>query len=221
MSKSQNKHPKIEKVCRVCQKQYLGTTRARFCETCRKARWYKQNSDWAKKHPTETKNFDRVWRSKHPEQRKQITKSWYINKRKSNPEYFRARALKLKDYYQNNRERLLKDKVIYHIKNRDHINIKTKLWRKENPAMVAANNLKLRTRDPIDPELIKLVFKLYEYECMYCCSKENLSLEHILPITRGGDNNFENLGVACKSCNSSKGNKTIVEFMEWREMLTV
>jgi 5-methylcytosine-specific restriction endonuclease McrA len=91
--------------------------------------------------------------------------------------------------------------------------------RQQNPEKVAANNMKLRTRDPIDPELIKLVFKLYEYECMYCSSRDNLLLEHILPITRGGDNGFENLGVACRSCNSSKNNKTVIEFIEWRQKL--
>lgn len=52
--------------------------------------------------------------------------------------------------------------------------------------------------------------------CWYCgkpvseCG--NLSVEHILPRSKGGDNNFDNIAYACKSCNSSKGNKDLIEW---------
>lgn len=39
------------------------------------------------------------------------------------------------------------------------------------------------------------------------------SLEHLLPVSRGGTNEYCNLGVAHKSCNYSKQDKTIEE---WR-----
>ncbi len=52
--------------------------------------------------------------------------------------------------------------------------------------------------------------------CNYCGSTENLSLDHILPKKYGGEDNAENLIFACKTCNSSKGKKDLIEWMEYR-----
>ena len=38
------------------------------------------------------------------------------------------------------------------------------------------------------------------------------SLEHKIPLIRGGNNNYENLEIACRKCNSSKGKKTEEEY---------
>ncbi|KAI4325549.1 hypothetical protein MLD38_030934 [Melastoma candidum] len=49
------------------------------------------------------------------------------------------------------------------------------------------------------------------YTCQYCSSGENLTIDHILPISRGGEWTWENLVTACSRCNSRKGQKTIEE----------
>lgn len=48
--------------------------------------------------------------------------------------------------------------------------------------------------------------------CIYCGCAENLSWDHLIPISKGGPNIISNQVVACKSCNSSKGNKDIFEW---------
>ena len=40
------------------------------------------------------------------------------------------------------------------------------------------------------------------------------NLEHKTPLSRGGDNKVNNLGVACQKCNYSKGAKTEKEYRE-------
>ena len=55
--------------------------------------------------------------------------------------------------------------------------------------------------------------------CIYCLKSIEFgkdTLEHKIPIIRGGTNDYENLAVACFSCNSSKGRKTVEEYMEYR-----
>lgn len=49
--------------------------------------------------------------------------------------------------------------------------------------------------------------------CAYCGSNEKLEIEHIIPISRGGNHSIGNTTKACRSCNSSKGDRLL---MEWR-----
>lgn len=44
--------------------------------------------------------------------------------------------------------------------------------------------------------------------CLRCGSPNNLSIDHITPLAKGGDNSTNNLQTLCKSCNSSKGATT-------------
>jgi hypothetical protein len=43
--------------------------------------------------------------------------------------------------------------------------------------------------------------------CIYCENKTDLTLEHIMPRSRGGPDTTDNAVWVCKSCNSSKGDK--------------
>ena len=45
------------------------------------------------------------------------------------------------------------------------------------------------------------------YECVYCGTNDKLSVDHVIPISKGGTDEFENLVVACISCNSKKNSK--------------
>ncbi|XP_062189522.1 uncharacterized protein LOC133892645 isoform X2 [Phragmites australis] len=45
--------------------------------------------------------------------------------------------------------------------------------------------------------------------CQYCSSGDNLTIDHVIPISRGGKWEWENLVTACSRCNSRKGQKTL------------
>lgn len=55
----------------------------------------------------------------------------------------------------------------------------------------------------------KWVFAVYGEECLKCGTTENITIDHIKPVARGGKNRLWNLQPLCQSCNSSKGTKTI------------
>lgn len=52
--------------------------------------------------------------------------------------------------------------------------------------------------------------------CNYCGSEDNLSLDHIFPKRYGGTDSAENLIFACRTCNSSKGKKDLMDWMMYR-----
>ena len=54
----------------------------------------------------------------------------------------------------------------------------------------------------------KRIFKRDNYECCYCGSKRNLTVDHVIPKSRGGSNYWDNLVTSCGRCNSNKDNMT-------------
>lgn len=52
------------------------------------------------------------------------------------------------------------------------------------------------------------VFKRDDYECLYCGSKKDLTIDHVIPRSKGGKNTWDNLATCCSRCNLKKGNRT-------------
>lgn len=48
------------------------------------------------------------------------------------------------------------------------------------------------------------IFRRDGYKCGYCGSREKLTLDHIIPISKGGRSTWENLVTCCSKCNSKK-----------------
>jgi len=77
------------------------------------------------------------------------------------------------------------------IRRRDYINIRRRL---EQSGM---KRLRIYIRD--------------KFRCQYCGEKKvvsELTLDHIMPRSRGGDNSPINIVTACLKCNNRKGNRT-------------
>ncbi|MDX1640904.1 MAG: HNH endonuclease [Balneolaceae bacterium] len=52
------------------------------------------------------------------------------------------------------------------------------------------------------------VMKRDRHTCQYCGTKSDLTLDHVMPRSRGGEDTWENLVTACNHCNVKKGNRT-------------
>ena len=47
------------------------------------------------------------------------------------------------------------------------------------------------------------------HSCQYCgCKGSKLSIDHVMPRSRGGEDSWENVTTACLNCNVTKGNRT-------------
>lgn len=58
------------------------------------------------------------------------------------------------------------------------------------------------------------LWKSSPHTCFYCEKPliyEEATLDHVVPLSRGGTNNITNLVICCKVCNKAKGNK-----LDWK-----
>lgn len=56
------------------------------------------------------------------------------------------------------------------------------------------------------------IYKRDKYICQYCYKKMpngKLTIDHVIPRSKGGENSWENCVLACVSCNSRKGSKSL------------
>lgn len=65
---------------------------------------------------------------------------------------------------------------------------------------------------PCDRARLLSKWKRQNKHCAYCTDSAD-TIDHVVPLVRGGTNYEGNLVPACKSCNSSKGGRTVIE---WR-----
>ena len=68
------------------------------------------------------------------------------------------------------------------------------------------------------------VLKIYGHRCGLCCVSvhdEPMTVDHIIPLSRGGGNWSFNLRPACERCNNSKGSSLDAECWVGREQGTV
>jgi hypothetical protein len=71
---------------------------------------------------------------------------------------------------------------------------------------------KVPNRRPISKKKLIAVMQKSESKCVACGSTEDLHVDHIIPHSRGGSNDLQNLQMLCAPCNLSKGTKTMDEW---------
>lgn len=68
----------------------------------------------------------------------------------------------------------------------------------------------MQMRSLYDDERIKMTVA---QACCYCGDADNLCADHLIPKMRGGPDASDNLVWACRSCNSSKGARDLLQWM--------
>lgn len=64
-----------------------------------------------------------------------------------------------------------------------------------------------RSRTQIPTEIKQAVFIRDDGRCQKCGSSKNIHYDHIIPYSKGGADNIENLQILCAVCNLSKGSR--------------
>ncbi len=208
----------MKKRCASCQKRLpksaFGVDRNRsdglhpYCRECknRKARGDYAASEEIREHK---KQYRVGWYATHREEQNVRTRAWQKDRWENDPEYRERERARTREY----------DKT-----RRPEVRAK---WRKET------GNAQRRGRYKNDPEFRKRIdsinrqreharrapgsftqgqwtklCSLAKGKCLACRKRVKLTVDHIVPVSKGGTSEITNIQPLCEHCNKSKGTKS-------------
>lgn len=107
----------------------------------------------------------------------------------------------------------------YAIEHKEEIQEYQNAWQRAHPIVGVLRAIKRRARKANSEGSYSAkewddLCRSYLGACVYCgVQPEKLTADHIVPLSKGGSNFIENIVPACKSCNSSKHNKSLLSFL--------
>ena len=149
-----------------------------------------------------------------------------INKRTSeyNKLYYQNNKEKFKEYneqyYQSNKEEVKENRRKYYENNKETCKETTKQWCINNPDKVFNICQKRRLKEQsqgngISKEQWLEIMTFFNWKCAYSgenLTENNRSLDHIIPLNRGGENEIWNLVPMLKNYNSQKYTNDMLEW---------
>jgi 5-methylcytosine-specific restriction endonuclease McrA len=175
--------------------------------------------EWNKKHPEKVKTNDAakyqrhkvtvsIQAKKHYEEHKEDILArnrayWHTNKEKLKAKNAAWRAA--------NKDKLKRDKAAYYAAHQEETKKKVKEYATRNPERARSWSKKKKAlrRGAPDADFTAAQWELlkaqYKHCCAYCGNKvQELTQDHITPLSKGGRHTLSNIVPACRTCNSKK-----------------
>lgn len=194
----------LESVCKECNKIY----REKHEEKIKKYRkkYYEDNKkeilekckEYREEHKEKIKKYQKEYSEKHKEEKREMDRRY----RENNDEKIKT---KRKEYYENNKEKI-KEKVKKYNKENPHIKINSHVKRREKEE----NQGKGFTKE----QWLEMM-EFFDWKCAYSgekLDKNTRTIDHIVPLDKGGKHEIWNLVPMCKSYNSSKHTKDMLNW---------
>ena len=208
------------KYCYTCEKRKLirhfgrnSCTKDKLRANC-KVCANKCAREYGAKYPERIKARMRRWRLANKERATATNRRWYM----ANKEHILVRD---KRWRMANKKYIAERSRRWYMANKEYRAATQRRWYMANPIKVSAISHRRRAREYNAPGSfavndITRIRKSQNDKCHYC--KMSLynkgAVDHKTPLFRHGTNWPNNLCLACKFCNSSKGIKTELEFRQ-------
>lgn len=195
-----------------------------WCRDCQREnsrRWYVENTEhvreksrqWHSSNPDKARDKNQKWKARNRDKTREQSRRW----RREN----REKALeKTRRWYAENTDRARELNRIWRTANPDRFRELNRRWYIENPERVATKNRnrRARLRDAEGAHTaadIAAQLKRQRGKCYYCGVKmiqqrgkpNSQTVDHVVPLDKGGRNSPDNLVIACLKCNCSKQDK--------------
>lgn len=217
----------ISKICSKCNRSFPATDEyfhrqklgkygfTSRCKTCKR----EINRQWAEDNADHVKEVTHQYYIEHRIQRAEYAKRWH----ESNRERIRERQRR---YRIENYEARLAHERQYRAQNRDKEKERHQRYQKENndKIRVHTHNRRARIRAAsgrFTSADIERQLKGQKGKCYYASPecRGKLTIEHLVPLKRGGTNSADNIVLACEFHNFSKQDKLPHEFPQGGRLL--
>lgn len=172
---------------------------AHICKSCRKIE-YANNQEIERQ-----KSLERYRSNK--ETRKNGMSEWYRQNKPKKQEYN-------KEYREKHKDELLEKDRAYYEANKDRFSQRRLLWQRNNKEKVRASHQRHRSRvmdggGSFSPAEWSDLCDHYGNLCVCCKQKKPLTADHVIPVSKGGSSNIDNIQPLCRECNSRKCDRII------------
>jgi 5-methylcytosine-specific restriction endonuclease McrA len=211
-------------------------TYCKACAAASRRDWYERNAEsereasrqYKREHPDEIREYKRDYhrrnRERVNEHRREQYRENHDERRAAWREYAEAnrdaiRALARRLYHRHTEQRR-EEALAYYYNNRERALEKARIngprWKAANPEKMRAMWTRRRARKAGNggshtaQEWLDLKAR-YDNRCL-CCGKREpeiaLTVDHVIPIARGGSDDIDNIQPLCRLCNLRKHTKT-------------
>lgn len=223
-------------MCVACFKREIVFSRSKkYCEHCLNSRHeanarynkfhreenYERTYDWVKRNPKKRNEQIKRHRHKHKDHYLATSRAY-----KQTSKYKAQQA----EYRAKNKERINKISSEWQKNNKERRRINFKNWLIKNPGKQSEYVKEYHKRHPEQVtkssrarrklfETIEGTFNLLEWTnlcnkfqntCLWCgATGIKLTIDHVVPVSKGGTNYISNIQPLCSRCNSRKNNKII------------
>ena len=196
----------------------------KYCHSCNRER--KKSEFWKRKASPDglqrickecSLSFNNAWRRSHKEKIKVIKRKHY----EKNKVMIYARS---KTYAMNHPEVNRKAVKKWREKNLERAKFLIKRWCQNNPEKrrhsFAVRRFLKRANggEKIPLRVWDGIKNIFGNKCFYCGKKRKLTMDHYIPLSKGGLHIMENIVPACVSCNCRKSNMPAEVFLERRKV---
>ena len=185
--------------------------------------------DYVARNLEKVRASNRRYEAENREARVEASRERWVNR---TPEQAKRAYEASRRWQQENPEKAKAASLAWCEANPERVKERSRAWREANPEKMADSGRRYRalkkgaeSDDHTFAELCEhwLAMGLDPEQCSYCdkrCSPtqshggpDTFSIDHVVPLVRGGSHCMDNLMPSCKGCNSSKNNRLLYE--EW------